>query len=50
MLDRWSEHPVRPVPLRCPASVAMAVDPAHRDRGAIDAAVVAVGVRVCQGF
>lgn len=25
MLDRWSEHPVRPVPLRCPASVAMAV-------------------------
>lgn len=25
MLDRWSEHPVRPVPVRCPASVAMAV-------------------------
>lgn len=25
MSDRWSEHPVRPVPLRCPASVAMAV-------------------------
>ena len=27
MLDRWSEHPVRPVPVRCPASVAMAVVP-----------------------
>ncbi len=25
MSDRWSEHPVRPVPVRCPASVAMAV-------------------------
>lgn len=25
MPDRWSEHPVRPAPVRCPASVAMAV-------------------------
>ena len=25
MSDRWSEHPIRPVPVRCPASVAMAV-------------------------
>ena len=25
MSDRWSGHPVRPVPVRCPASVAMAV-------------------------
>jgi len=25
MSDRWSEHPVRLVPVRCPASVAMAV-------------------------